>query len=191
MKTPRMARESPDFSRGECQEEQFKTGSVVDCVTDPTICGLFRRAALEDVNGFDLDYPYAEDLKLLQKLRSKEYRVLMVYEPCVYHYHREGWRDVLRQLYHHGIGKGILIEETRQESYSRKKLVKLIRQFLRNGPKAGSGIFLAYPLFRLATEAAFFIGYLRGRSLGKTIRDSRSSRAIGDQRPHVETCRPA
>ena len=163
-----------DFDFHLTYQEEFETASVIDCVADPTICGLLRRRALEDVNGFDLDYPYAEDLKLLQKLRRRGYRVLMVHEPSVHHYHRERWRDMWRQLYHHGIGRGILIEETRQQFYSKKNPMKFAVQFLRNGPKAGPSILFVYPLFRLITETAFFIGYLRGRLLGETRLESES-----------------
>jgi GT2 family glycosyltransferase len=157
-----------DFDFHLTYQEEFKTASVIDCVVDPTICGLFRREALKNVGGFDLDYPYAEDLKLLQKLRRRGYRVLMVYEPPVYHYHRESWPAMWRQLYHHGIGRGMLVEETRHGFYRKKKPMKFALQLLRNLPTAGPEILFAYPVFRLITETAFSVGYLRGRSFGRT-----------------------
>jgi glycosyltransferase involved in cell wall biosynthesis len=153
-----------DFDFYLTYREEFSASTVIDCVVDPTICGLFRRSALQDVDGFDLGYPYAEDLKLLQKLREKGYRVLMVYDPPVYHYHREKCLDLCRQVYHHGIGRGILIEETKQQFYGRKNPTRLAMQYLRSGLKAGSlGTFLVYPLYRMLTETAFFVGYVRGR----------------------------
>jgi len=153
-----------DFDFYLTYREEFSASSVIDCVVDPTICGLFRRSALQDVDGFDLDYPYAEDLKLLQKLREKGYRVLMVHDPPVYHYHREKCLDLSRQIYHHGIGRGILIEETKQQFYGKKNPTRLAMQYLRSGPETGSlGTFLVYPLYRMLTETAFFVGYVRGR----------------------------
>jgi len=152
-----------DFDFHLTYEEEFKDSHVIDCVVDPTICGLFKRKALEDVDGFDLEYPYAEDLKLLHKLRNRGYRILMVHEAEVYHYHRESWREVCRQAYHHGIGRRMLIDQTRGRFYSRKNPIKFAILVLRNGLKAGLLVLLIYPFYRVFTEAAFFIGYTIGK----------------------------
>src|SRR5208283_1725506 len=45
--------------------EDFKHRGTIDCVSNPLVCGLFRRDALKRVNGFDTSFVYAEDLFLL------------------------------------------------------------------------------------------------------------------------------
>ncbi|MEM2982299.1 MAG: glycosyltransferase [Candidatus Bathyarchaeia archaeon] len=141
----------------------FRDSMVVRCPTEPTMCGLFRRKALEDVDGFDLDYPYAEDMKLLNKLESRGYLVKMVYEPTVYHYHRESLKDVCKQFYRHGYGRGLLVGETRERFYLKRNLIKLLLNFLKVTVEIRSVLVLAYPIYRLFTELSFILGYVRGR----------------------------
>ena len=127
------------------------------------MCGLFRREALEDVGGFDLNYPYAEDLELLGKLRRKGYRVLMLREPAVAHYHRENYRDLYLQFYGHGFGRGMLIEETRQRFYSGKNPIEFAVKILRSAAKEDPMLLFSYPFYRIFAETAFLMGYVHGR----------------------------
>jgi GT2 family glycosyltransferase len=159
-----------DFDFHLTYEEQFRDSDVIDCVADPTICGLFKRKALEAVDGFDLEYPYAEDLRLLQKFRNRGYRVLMVHEPGVYHYHRENYRDVYRQAYNHGVGRRMFMDQTKGRFYSKKDPIRFAILALRNGTKAGLGVLLIYPFYRAFTEAAFLMGYLSGERNFKSDR---------------------
>jgi glycosyltransferase involved in cell wall biosynthesis len=141
----------------------FRDSMVARCPAEPTMCGIFKRKALEDVNGFDLDYPYAEDLKLIKKLEDRGYWVKMVYEPTVYHYHRESLREVCRQFYHHGYGRGLLVGETGMRFYSKRNPIKLLLNFLKVAGENRSPTVLAYPIYRVFTELSFILGYIRGR----------------------------
>ena len=148
-----------DFDFQLAYSRAFHDSKIIDCFADPTICGLFKRTALEAVNGFDSRYPYAEDLELLVKMRSHGYRVLMVYEPAVLHFHRETLRSLVMQFYHHGMGRRTLVDETGSEFHAKKNLQEFAADYLENSLRAGVDIFLCYPFYRMLTEWAFFMGY--------------------------------
>jgi GT2 family glycosyltransferase len=152
--------------------EEFKRSNVLECTLlnagHPTACGLFTRRSLESVGGIDARYPYAEDLKLLKKMKVKGYRVLMVYEPAVYHYHRENCHDLYHQFYGHGLGRRMLRDELGYEFYEWKKPWDIARRIVRNANALGIRGLLCYPAYRCFTETAFRIGYLHRQSAGDT-----------------------
>jgi GT2 family glycosyltransferase len=148
-----------DFDFRLTYPEEFKQSGIMDCVCAPTLCGLFRREALEDVNGFDMRYFYGEDLQLLYELQSKGYRVLTVYDPAVFHYHRESLRDLCVEFYHHGLGCRMLVKE--KGFYRHKNLRRLIRPVLKNASALGKDFF-SYPFYRALIEASFLLGYSLG-----------------------------
>ena len=152
-----------DFDFKLSYSEMFNESGVASCVSDPFMCGLYRRTALEAVNGFDLYYQYAEDNKLLQKLRSKNYLALIANDAVVFHHHRESLRGLCQQFYHHGLGRRLLIDESREFFYKRKHIRRFICTFLENAPKAGLLALFCYPTYRLITETAFCVGYIAGR----------------------------
>ncbi|MGQ9542834.1 MAG: glycosyltransferase [Candidatus Bathyarchaeia archaeon] len=156
----------------------FKDSRVVRCPADPTVCGLFKRKALEDIDGFDLTYSYAEDLKLITKLERIGYWVKMVYDPAVYHYHRESLRDVCKQFYRHGYGRGLFVGETRGRFYLRRNPIQLLLSFLEIVAEHRSPTLMVYPIYRLFTEASFLLGYVLGR-LSRGIVDAPVRRVIG------------
>jgi GT2 family glycosyltransferase len=153
--------------------EEFQHSDVLDCTLlnagHPTACGLFTRRSLEDVDGIDARYSYAEDLKLLAKMKAKGYRVLMVYEPAVYHYHREDVRDLYRQFYGHGVGRRMLTDELGYEFYERKKPWDIVWRIIKNANTFGIKGLLCYPAYRCLSETAFLMGYLHTQSPVGTI----------------------
>ena len=157
-----------EFDALQSYNEQFREKTIIECQVDPTICGLFKKKALRDVDGFDLAYPYAEDLKLLYKLRNKGYRVLMVYEAAVYHYHPEDYRLAFRKHYFYGYGRGLLMRERRQEFYRTRVAVgipfKFLARVLRRAAKGDGLILFPYIFYRPFVEAAYLIGYLRAKA---------------------------
>lgn len=154
-----------DFDFSLLYADQFERSSTVDCIADSTDCGLFRRKSLEEVDGFDLTYPFAEDLKVLERLKAKGFRFLMVQDPAVYHHHRENYHQLYRQFYNHGLGRGILAKELNRRFYPNKNPSKFISLFLRNAAKAGVEVSFCYPYYRVFTETAFFMGYMQGKRL--------------------------
>ncbi len=139
-----------------------------DCVADPTICGLFKRGALEEVSGFDHRYPFAEDLHLLRKLRIHGYRVLSVDGAVVYHHHRETLKELAAQFYNHGYGRGLLRAETGKGFYlasSRFASIRRVWKVVISSPSDS----IQYLLYRLLMEVNFLAGYLLGYSHRKRL----------------------
>jgi len=140
--------------------EGFERIGVIKCTFDPTICGLFRRDALESVGGFDVRYRYAEDLDILRRFESMGYRAVTVFDPAVYHYHRENLHDLYLQLYHHGMGRRTLISSLGSSFYRRKSPAVFAKRLIRNVRFAELPF---YSLYRTFTETAFLMGYIRGQ----------------------------
>jgi len=153
-----------DFDFELFYSELFRESRVAEAPADPTGCGLFKRRALEEIDGFDLEYPYAEDLKLLHRLQRKGYRVQMTYTPVVYHHHRENLKGVCEQFYWHGYGRGMLVEETRQKFYLKRNPIKLMSRFLKTATKKDTKLIPLYPIYRAFVEVAFLLGYAHGRT---------------------------
>jgi glycosyltransferase involved in cell wall biosynthesis len=150
-----------DFELG--YAEQFENKTVVDCLNEPTMCGIFRRKALLDVNGFDTEFPYAEDVRLLMKFRKRRYRALLLRAPRVYHYHRTSLRGVFVQVYQHGFGRGMLTAESHTEYYTINRLIRFAKNFLRTVPRMERKLFAPYIVYRGITGIAAIFGYLRGK----------------------------
>lgn len=146
----------------------FDDSGIASCTAEPFLCGLYARKALESVNGFDVNYEYAEDMKLLQKLRSKGYRALVVQDAVVFHHHREKLRELCLQLYHHGFGRRFLVDEAHERFYGRKQIRRFAHAFLTAAPRVGPEVLLCYPLYRFLTEMAFSFGYFVGRKQDRT-----------------------
>ena len=156
-----------EFDALQSYNGQFGDSTIIECQVDPTICGLFKKKALKEVDGFDLAYPYAEDLKLLHKLRKKGYSVLMVHEAIVYHHHPENYRSMFRKHYFYGYGRGLFMKETKQEFYLPRLAVgtpfKFLARVLRRAVKEDPLILFPYAFYRPFVEAAYLIGYLRAK----------------------------
>jgi len=132
-----------------------------DCIADPTICGLFKRRALEEVSGFDHRYPFAEDLHLLRKLRLHGYRVLSVRGAVVYHRHRQTFKGLASQFFSHGYGRGLLAAETRERLYFRRDRLQSLRRLwaiIASSPSAA----IPYLFYRAIMEVFFLSGYVYG-----------------------------
>jgi len=159
-----------DFYFQQIYDKQFQGSHVIESDADPTICGLFKKSLLESIEGFDVSYPYAEDLKLLQKFQKRKLRVLMTYDPVVYHYHRETSSGVYVQHYCHGYGKGLLDYELGCEtnkSISFSNMVEYVNRITRQATK-DLFAFILYPAYLVFIEFAFKLGYNRGlRPIGK------------------------
>jgi len=140
--------------------QDFEHVRVIRCTFDPTICGLFRRDALEAVSGFDVHYRYGEDLEILHKLESMGYRAVTVFDPAVYHNHRENLHDLFMQLYHHGMGRRALISSLGSSFYRRKNPAIFAKRLIQNIRFSELPI---YVLYRTFTETAFLMGYIRGQ----------------------------
>ena len=154
-----------DFYFEQIYAEQFKSSDVAECDADPTICGLFKKRMLEYIDGYDVNYPYAEDLKLLSKFRDKGVKVLMTRNHVVYHYHRENSREVYLQHYLHGYGKGLLNSELgagARKPISPNLIVSYLKRITRVAAKSNFSTFLFYPAYLVFIEFAFRFGYLRG-----------------------------
>ncbi len=140
----------------------FERKGITECVINPVVCGLFRREALMAIHGFDCTHDtnfwFAEDLYLLHKLRTKGYRILTVYNPPAFHYHRENLRDVYAQFYHHGFGRRMLMNETDSSFYRNKNTTEFVRRLTATRPMWRD--LLVYPFYRITTEAAFLMGYV-------------------------------
>jgi len=157
-----------EFDALQSYDGQFGERAIIECQVDPTICGLFKKKALRDIDGFDLTYPYAEDLKLLHKLRNKGYKVLMVRDATVYHHHPEDYGLAFRKHYLYGYGRGLFMKETEQEFYRPrvavgtpfKFLVRVIERAAKNDPL----ILFPYAFYRPFVEAGYLIGYLRAKA---------------------------
>lgn len=135
----------------------FKTSKVADCDSDPTICGLFKRRALEAIGGVDESFPWAEDLDLLRRLTDHGYRVLMVYEPTVMHFHRDVLLSLLTQIFYHGFGRGLYVRKWGGSFRGSpgRVLSQLLADFRR------SPLFVAcYLPYRILMESAFLFGYV-------------------------------
>ncbi|MCJ7760076.1 glycosyltransferase [Candidatus Bathyarchaeota archaeon] len=153
-----------DFYFQQIYAERFKSSDVAECDADPTICGLFKKSMLEYIDGYDVKYPYAEDLKLLSKFRDKGLKVLMVRYPVVYHYHREDSRGVYLQHYLHGYGKGLLNSELDgrgEKAISLNSIISYLKRITRVAVKGNFSTFLLYPAYLVFIEFAFRLGYLR------------------------------
>jgi mycofactocin system glycosyltransferase len=74
----------------------------------PTAALLVRRAALEEVGGFDVNLRYGEDVDLVWRLDAAGWRVR--YEPLVTVHHAEPtrWLPLLRRRYRYGTSAGPL-----------------------------------------------------------------------------------
>jgi glycosyltransferase involved in cell wall biosynthesis len=140
----------------------FEGSGVVECFFDPMQCGLFSKKSLSDINGFDLNYQYAEDLKLLEELKEIGYRVLVTRDALVYHYHREKIRDLYVQFYRHGWGRRIFVNEFSKDFYKNKDPRRTLTAYLKNLHSLGI-VGLGYPVYRVFTESAFLIGYLSAK----------------------------
>lgn len=143
--------------------EGFKKSGIMNCNSDPTLCGIFRRRALQEVNGFDSSYPYGEDLQLLSKLQSRGYQILTVYEPAVLHYHRETLPELCVQFFYHGLGRRILMKEMNSRFYRHKRLRGIVQRFLYNSPVPNRDL-LPYLAYRIITETSFLLGYFLGQT---------------------------
>jgi len=156
-----------EFDALQSYNGQFGDSTIIECQVDPTICGLFKKKALEDVDGFDLSYPYAEDLKLLHKLRNKGYSVLMIHEAIVYHHHPESYRSAFRKHYFYGYGRGLFMKETKQQFYRPRVAVgtpfKFLARVLRRAAKQDPLILFSYAFYRPFVEAAYLNGYIRAK----------------------------
>jgi len=142
--------------------ESFCRSNIADCVSDPAICGLYRREVLEEVGGFNPEFPFAEDMEFLEKLRSRRYRVVSCYSPPILHNHRETVSSLFWQLYRHGFGRGVIDAKSSSPNlYARRKL-KQIRRGLSTLSLAGSTSLL-YPFYRMIADTAYVLGYLKGR----------------------------
>ncbi len=153
-----------DFYFQQIYDKQFQGSHVIESDADPTICGLFKKSLLESIEGFDVSYPFAEDLKLLQKFQKRKLKVLMTYDPVVYHFHRETSNGVYVQHYCHGYGKGLLDYESGYEinkSTSINDMVEYVKRITRRGTKDLLAFFL-YPAYLVFIEFAFRLGYNRG-----------------------------
>lgn len=141
----------------------FARKGIMECIANPILCGLFRQEALKAIHGFDSTYDtnrwYAEDLYLLHKLRSKGYRIITVYHPPAFHYHRERLRDVCAQFYHHGQGRRMVMKETDSKFYRKKNINELFKRLATAQMKPRD--FLIYPSYRAIMEAAFLMGYTK------------------------------
>lgn len=141
--------------------KDFARKGITECIANPILCGLFRQEALKVIHGFDSAYDtdrwYAEDLYLLHKLRLKGYRVVTVYHPAAFHYHREDIRDVCAQFYHHGLGRRMVMKETDSNFYRKKNMNELFKRL--TSAQMRSRDFLIYPGYRGIMEAAFLMGY--------------------------------
>lgn len=153
-----------DFYFQQIYDKQFQESHIIESDADPTICGLFKKSLLELIEGFDVSYPYAEDLKLLQKFQKRKLRVLMTYDPVVYHYHRENSSGVYVQHYCHGYGKGLLDYELGCETskpISLNDMVEYVKRITRQATK-DLFAFILYPAYLIFIEFAFRLGYNRG-----------------------------
>ena len=162
-----------DFYFRQIYEKQFKCSDVTECDADPTICGLFKKATLEYIDGYDVTYPYAEDLKLLSKFQDKGLKVLMVRYPVVYHHHREDSRGVYLQHYLHGFGKGLLdrdLNGKRKNSISPSSIISYMKRIARVTTKGNFSTFLLYPAYIIFIEFAFRLGERRGYRFGRDWR---------------------
>ena len=136
----------------------FKRTEVLDCIANPALCGLFRRDLLMTIQGTSwLDFDYAEDLYVLNKLRSMGYRILTVYNPPAFHYHREDLRGVFSQFYCQGFGRRALVNDIGEGFYRHRNAAEVVRR-LSNVHSSWSDR-LAYPIYRITTETAFLLGY--------------------------------
>ena len=154
-----------DFYFQQIYYKQFKGSRIIESDADPTICGLFKKSFLKLIEGFDVSYPYAEDLKLLKKFQKRKLRVLMTYDPVVYHYHREKSREVYIQHYWHGYGKGLLDNELNEnigKSISTIHFLEYVKRIVRQATKDFLS-FIFYPAYLVFIEFAFRLGYDRGR----------------------------
>lgn len=140
--------------------EGFEDRRVIKCAFDPTICGLFRRDALDSVGGFDMRYRYGEDLEILGRLESKGYRAVTVFDPAVYHYHRENLHDLYMQLYHHGMGRRAVISSRGSCFYRHKNPTIFAKRLIQNIRASELPIYILYRIF---TETAFLMGYINGQ----------------------------
>ena len=117
-----------------------------------------------------MSYPYAEDLKLLKKFQKRKLKVLMIYDPVVYHYHREKSGEVYTQHYCHGYGRGLLDNELDHEiskSISILNILEYVKRITRQATKDFLS-FIFYHAYLIFIEFAFRLGYNRGlRSIEK------------------------
>ncbi|WP_455283171.1 glycosyltransferase [[Eubacterium] cellulosolvens] len=153
-----------DFYFQQIYDKQFQGSHVIESDADPTICGLFKKSLLESIEGFDVSYPYAEDLKLLQKFQRRKLKVFMTYYPVVYHHHRETSSGVYVQHYCHGFGRGLLDYELGREtnkSISHNDMVDYVKRITRQATK-DLFAFILYPAYLVFIEFAFRLGYNRG-----------------------------
>jgi glycosyltransferase involved in cell wall biosynthesis len=155
-----------DFYFKQIYAKQFKKSHVIKSDADPTICGLFKKSLLMAIEGFDVSYPFAEDLKLLKKFQKSKLRVLMTYDAVVFHHHREKSREVYVQHYCHGYGRGLLDYELgyeKRESISLKNMLEFVKRITKQAPK-DLFAFIVYPAYFIFIEFAFRLGYHRGMS---------------------------
>lgn len=143
--------------------EEFKRLGKIPCASETALCGLFRREALENVDGFTPTLSYAEDLLLLRKLNAAGYTVITVYDPPVSHYHRENLHAVCLQFYHYGEGYRMLARVTDRRFYSHRahpKLVRTIPRSLQEIHQGRSADLLVYPFYKALAEVSFLTGFL-------------------------------
>ena len=135
-------------------------------MSDPAICGLFHRRVLEEVDGFNSNFPFVEDMEFLEKLHGMGYRVLTCYAPAILHYHRETLSGLFWQLYRHGFGRGIMDVRSSDSFYLRRNLPKLVSRAVNSLKRTRGSLLMLYPSYRMIAETAYMLGYVKGRKWG-------------------------
>ncbi len=104
---------------------------------DSVYLGSFRRAALDDVGGYDSHYVRAQDWELNYRLRDAGYTVWFVPQMQVPYFPRASWRDLARQFWRTGQWR---------------------REVVRRHPQTRSARYLAAPAVVVAVGGGLVVG---------------------------------
>ncbi|MFH1862031.1 MAG: glycosyltransferase, partial [bacterium] len=83
-------------------EERFSILSKHDTIDlVPSFAAAFRRSVFEEVGGFDVHYPFAnnEDVELSFKIAARGYKMVFVNDAVVYHHHPSSWKKYFTVKY--------------------------------------------------------------------------------------------
>lgn len=83
---------------------------------------FFARAVLEQVGGLDPEFVHSyEDYEWFQRIVDAGFAILCTARLTAEHYHRQGWRDLLREYNRSGRGCAQFVRKHRDALFSRKR----------------------------------------------------------------------
>lgn len=133
--------------------------------TESVFLGVFRRAALDGVGGYDEHFRRAQDWELNFRLRAAGYGVWYVPQMQVPYHPRSTWRGLARQFFHSGAWRREVVKTHPQTASARYLAPPVVVAAMTLGTVLGVAGLALGPWW-LALGFAAPIGYLAGVLVG-------------------------